>query len=107
MRTRLHLFVGAVTIAALTAFAAPVQADIITWELSGEIHEASDTSVLAVGSVVRFVIPIDYDTPNQCAVSSTGAGWYGMPGGTLEIGGESSLWQTTAFELGAERDCEP
>ena len=107
MRTPPRLFVRAVTIAALTAFAVPAQATIIAWELSGEIHEASDTSMLAVGSVVRFVIPIDYDTPNQCAGSSAGAGWYSMPGGTLEIGSESSPWQTTTFELGAERDCEP
>ena len=104
MRTPLRLVV---TIAALTTIAAPAQAAIITWELSGEIDEAAETSLLAAGSVVRFVIPIDYNTPNQCAGSSAGAGWYSMPGGTLEIGGESSPWQTTAFELGAERDCEP
>ena len=56
---------------------------------------------------MRFVIPVDYNTPNRCAASSGRAGWYSMPGGTLQIGRESSPWRATAFELGAERDCEP
>jgi hypothetical protein len=107
MHTALRLFVRAVAIAALTTIAAPTQAAIITWQLSGEIDEASETALLAAGSAVRFVIPIDYNTPNRCGGSSAGAGWYSMPGGTLEIGSESSPWQTTAVELGAERDCEP